>query len=240
MGPCWAHGSVYALSDRIPTARGGRGVDIRPPAQHLLIYGEVESSHDSPLFTFLFNAGDRVHEEMCICIDLHSCCLTVFVVCTVTLSITLVGWFWQLCKVVLRHWLNHGVHGPLHLRFSIRSSSFGECSALNSSWCSVCACRSDYNPQLVEDLHKLARIHSHSTPSRPCQLRSRTTPTRSSWKSFCDWSNAEYAGFLDPREQYVLAATESGMWRVFVLRQEEEQLVEARYWEMVEEGWFSD
>ena len=52
--------------------------------------------------------------------------------------------------------------------------------------------------------------------------------------------NAEYAGFLDPREQYVLAATESGTWRVFVLRQEEEQLVETRYWEMVEEGWFSD
>ena len=65
---------------------------------------------------------------------------------------------------------------------------FGRVFSIGSSWCSVCACRSDYTPQLVEDLHKLAWIQSHSTPSRPCRLRSRTTPTRSSWKSFCDWS----------------------------------------------------
>ena len=52
--------------------------------------------------------------------------------------------------------------------------------------------------------------------------------------------NEEYVGFLDPREQYTLAASESEMWRVFVLRREDERMVVARYWEMVEEGWFSD
>ena len=52
--------------------------------------------------------------------------------------------------------------------------------------------------------------------------------------------NEEYVGFLDPREQYTLAASESEMWRVFVLRREDERMVVARYREMVEEGWFSD
>ena len=52
--------------------------------------------------------------------------------------------------------------------------------------------------------------------------------------------NEEYVGFWDPREQCTLAATESETWRVFVLRQEDERMVKARYWEMVEEGWFSD
>ena len=53
--------------------------------------------------------------------------------------------------------------------------------------------------------------------------------------------NEEHVGFLDPREQYTLAATESETWRVvFVFRQEDERMVVARYWEMVEEGWFSD
>ena len=48
--------------------------------------------------------------------------------------------------------------------------------------------------------------------------------------------NEEYVGFVDPREQYTLAASESETWRVFVLRQEDERMVEAKYWEMVEEG----
>ena len=61
--------------------------------------------------------------------------------------------------------------------------------SIGPSWCSVCVCSSDCNPHLVEvPLHKLAWTHSHSTPSRPCRLRSRTTPARSSWKLFCGWS----------------------------------------------------
>ena len=37
--------------------------------------------------------------------------------------------------------------------------------------------------------------------------------------------------YLDPREQY--------RW-VFVLRYERQQEMDERYWEIVEEGWFSD
>ena len=68
-GPCWAYGSVYALSDRIPTARGGRGVDIRPPIQHLLFYGEVESSHDSPLSLFSSLLVTVSMKKCAFCID---------------------------------------------------------------------------------------------------------------------------------------------------------------------------
>ena len=56
---------------------------------------------------------------------------------------------------------------------------------------------------------------------------------------FLRFINEEYVGLLDPRDQYRLAATESEMWSVFVRRYEERLLVE-RYWEMVDEGWFSD
>ena len=52
--------------------------------------------------------------------------------------------------------------------------------------------------------------------------------------------NEEYVGLLDPRDQYRLAAPESETWRAFVLRRYEERLVVERYWEMVDEGWFSD
>ena len=40
-------------------------------------------------------------------------------------------------------------------------------------------------------------------------------------------------------DDYV-AATESGTWWVFVLRYDCQQEVGERYWEIVEEGWFSD
>ena len=51
--------------------------------------------------------------------------------------------------------------------------------------------------------------------------------------------NSEYEEFLDPREQYTLAATGPETWWVFCLRQEHQQEVDARYWEMVQEGWFN-
>ena len=57
---------------------------------------------------------------------------------------------------------------------------------------------------------------------------------------FLRFINEEYAGLLDPRDQYGLAATESEMWSVFPLRRCEERLLVERYWEMVDEGWFSD
>ena len=52
--------------------------------------------------------------------------------------------------------------------------------------------------------------------------------------------NDDYVEYLHPREQYRLAATESGTWRIFVLRYERQQDVDERYWEIDEEGWFSD
>ena len=52
--------------------------------------------------------------------------------------------------------------------------------------------------------------------------------------------NELYVEFLYPCEQYTLAATESQTWWVFVLRYERQQEVDDRYWEMVEEGWFSE
>ena len=186
-GPCWAHGSVYALSDRIPTARGGRGVDIRPPVQHLLIYGEVESSHDSPFSLF---------SSMLVTVSMKKCAFasTAFLLshgvrCVYCCTLNHTG---RLVLAVVQSRSSP----PAQPRVPRTTASalfysklkFGRVFSIESSWCSVCACRSDYNPQLVEDLHKLAWIHSHSTPSRPCRLRSRTTPTRSSWKSFCDWS----------------------------------------------------
>ena len=57
---------------------------------------------------------------------------------------------------------------------------------------------------------------------------------------FFQFINEEYAGLLDPRDQYLLAATESEMWSVYALRRYEERLLVERYWEMVDEGWFSD
>ena len=51
--------------------------------------------------------------------------------------------------------------------------------------------------------------------------------------------NDHYVEYLDPREQYRLAATETETWWVFVLRKERQQEVDERYWEIVEEGWFS-
>ena len=57
---------------------------------------------------------------------------------------------------------------------------------------------------------------------------------------FLRFINDEYAGLLDPRDQYRLAATESEMWSVFALRRYEERLLVERSWEMVDEGWFSD
>ena len=186
-GPCWAHGLVYALSDRIPTARGGRGVDIRPPVQHLLNYGEVESSHDSPFSLF---------SSMLAPVSMKKCAFasTAFLLshgvrCVYCCTLNHTG---RLVLAVVQSRSSP----PAQPRVPRTTASalvysklkFGRVFSIESSWCSVCACRSDYNPQLVEDLHKLAWIHSYSTPSRPCRLRSRTTPTRSSWKSFCDWS----------------------------------------------------
>ena len=52
--------------------------------------------------------------------------------------------------------------------------------------------------------------------------------------------NDHYVEYVDPREQYRLAATKSGTWWVFVLRYERQEEVDERYWEIVEEGWFSD
>ena len=61
--------------------------------------------------------------------------------------------------------------------------------SVGPSWCFVCVCGSDCKPHLVDDpLHKFARIHSDSTPSRPRRLRSRTTPARCSWKLSFSWS----------------------------------------------------
>ena len=57
---------------------------------------------------------------------------------------------------------------------------------------------------------------------------------------FLQFINEEYAGLLDPRDQYRLAVTETEMWYVFTLRRYEERLLVERYWEMVDEGWFSD
>ena len=237
-GSCWAHGSVSALTDRIPIARGGRGVDIHPSVQHLLICGEVESSHDGPFSLF---------SSMPVSVSMKKCAFasTAFLLsngvrcvyrCTLNNTGRLV-----LAVVQSRSSPPAQPRGPrttaselFYLKIKIwRVFSIGP------SWCSVCACRSDCNPHLVEDLHKLAWIHSHSTPSRPCRLRSRTTPTRSSWKLFCDWSTKNM------RDSWILVNStlwpqQSLAWRVFVLRQEEEQMVEARYWEMVEEGSFSD
>ena len=187
-GPCWAHGSVYALSDRIPTARGGRGLDIRPPVQHLLIYGEVESSHDSPRFT--------LSSSMLVTVSMKKCAFasTAFLLshgvrCVYRCTLNHTG---RLVLAVMQSRSSPLAQprGPRTTASALFYSKlkFWRVFSIESSWCSVCACRSDYNPQLVEDLHKLAWIHSHSTLSRPCRLRSRTTPTRSSWKSFCDWS----------------------------------------------------
>ena len=53
-------------------------------------------------------------------------------------------------------------------------------------------------------------------------------------------THALYPEYLEPREQYLLAATEPGTWWIFALRAEEERLVEERYWEIMDEGWFSD
>ena len=78
----------------------------------------------------------------------------------------------------------------------------------------------------------------HTEPASPIAIAYHTS--QKFMKFILRLINEEYVGFLDPREQYTLAATESETWRVFVLRQEDERVVEARYWEMVEERWFSD
>ena len=52
--------------------------------------------------------------------------------------------------------------------------------------------------------------------------------------------NELHVEFLCPREQYTLAATESQTWWVFVFLYERQQEVDDRYWEVVEEGWFSE
>ena len=52
--------------------------------------------------------------------------------------------------------------------------------------------------------------------------------------------HALYPKYLEPREQYFLAATEPATWWICALRAEEERLVEERYWEMMDKGWFSD
>ena len=50
--------------------------------------------------------------------------------------------------------------------------------------------------------------------------------------------HALYPEYLEPSEQYFLAATEPATWWIYALRAE--RLVEERYWEMMDEGWFSD
>ena len=52
--------------------------------------------------------------------------------------------------------------------------------------------------------------------------------------------NELYVELLEPPEQNTLAATESETWWVSVLRYERQQKVDERYWQTVEEGWFSD
>ena len=52
--------------------------------------------------------------------------------------------------------------------------------------------------------------------------------------------HALYPKNLEPREQYFLAATEPATWWICALSSEEERLVEERYWEMMDKGWFSD
>ena len=102
-----------------------------------------------------------------------------------------------------------------------------ECAII--SWWFVCLCGSNRELHLVEDpLQKCGRIHSHSTPCHKFM------------KFILRFINEEYVGLLDPRDQYRLAATESETWKAFVLRRYEERLVVERYWEMVDEGWFSD
>ena len=98
-----------------------------------------------------------------------------------------------------------------------------------SSWCLVYRCVCKHKSHLVKGpLHKCGRIVFRD---ERCLMN---------LIHFLRFINEEYAGLLDPRDQYRLAATETEMWYVFTLRRYEERLLVERYWEMVDEGWFSD
>ena len=111
-------------------------------------------------------------------------------------------------------WINispHVVSGPQCWRRSSYSVAVFvqilqvECTI--TSWCLVCRCVCRHKPHLVKGLlHKCGRIDFHN---RRCLMI---------LIHFLRFINEEYAGLLDPRDQYRLAATESEMWSVFALR----------------------